>query len=932
MIFTIMTGLLTLMSMGITLALLGSHLRESNWVSGISLGNFALFFINLILTLILYVKTYQLLSPEYFRTILVKYHRRKILESVSKEFYKRLKQNLAIQFIQKLGIETSILRSENKKRISIKIQNDLSESLLVDDINLELIKLASKNAQKLKKEILKEQFVFSGLPGQNISLEYPEIASVVPELNQRKVLYPLQGAIRTKRRGLSAPKTTSDDLLINRDLISEAINAGQSENVKTSLDLYIETIDAFLASLRNFGHRFTPELAEREDGWLNRWDILEAVYSEFRSLIEEAIKSNNAEIIHEFVSFPIRVMNKALEYRDHLTFQKFVNMYPRIYILSKQFITNNQLANQIANRCGFLMAEFVNFQLEYRFKEKNLFEDDAKEFLAYAEHVLTVFSQLAKYQIDILDFTQYKLSIGAIQRMLQDFIERHNDYHMYILEVEYQNGNEIQKQEIESQIHREKALNSLIEKTQNTKKCALFGLGTWVCHLLDAEKISANDFLKLIQPLIGTFENLNQLTESYSFSLMMEERHRFNWSSWEMDEWPEDAYASGKGGAIHFSSWFSFFYTYLALMLTPENPDSIPQIKPLHHIKGTLDSTTNTIKYFSDNKKWETALEQLGNFKLRAQILVDALNAGYAQQLEINESELAQTPINNDKVKEFFEELEETWRNSGLMRDIYTVYGRYLSFEREMPPQKITPIRIYQHIPKGIFLEQSEIGYPNWGESFGRSLAQTEDRYLITFFDQLLQLSATKDTFDEIISQNISLLKSKSFIPIVLYGHELHRYFFESKNYQPRWKINKVDQQSMRKFDGLYNETVVLRAPIKPKSVVIYDPSKFGNLKQYKVDKDKPDFPLLLSVKEISAEQAQKYIKTPFTDPETGLALSEEAMSRKVQQNVELTILQLIDIGDINSNAGVVINFDKETLVSKTTRKKTSNKKTKSAS
>jgi len=57
--------------------------------------------------------------------------------------------------------------------------------------------------------------------------------------------------------------------------------------------------------------------------------------------------------------------------------------------------------------------------------------------------------------------------------------------------------------------------------------------------------------------------------------------------------------------------------------------------------------------------------------------------------------------------------------------------------------------------------------------------------------------------------------------------------------------------------------------------VVILDPTEFGDLVQYKVDEDKPDYPLSFSVKEISREQAKGYlVKYPELTNIRKLALS----------------------------------------------------------
>ena len=302
MIFTVMVGLLTLMSMGINFALIKSPISENAWILGASAGNSLLFLINLMLTLILYVRTYQLLSPSYFREILVQYHRRKVLDRVYQELFKRVKQNVSINFIDSLGIEASLWKSEFPGKVPVKIQEKISEPHVVLDLNLDLVEFASKNAKKLLKAFEKDKFEFVGIPGHYLPVDNPAIAAIIPEFVQKQIVIPLRQAVHILPWKSAKFNSADEDLLINRDLVSSAITSGQADNVESALDLYIETITAFLDSLRQLGYRFTPQMADNERGWFNRWEIFETVHQHYVSLLRDALKSNHTEIINRFVA------------------------------------------------------------------------------------------------------------------------------------------------------------------------------------------------------------------------------------------------------------------------------------------------------------------------------------------------------------------------------------------------------------------------------------------------------------------------------------------------------------------------------------------------------------------------------------------------------------------------------------------------------
>ncbi len=912
MIFTVMVGLLTLMSMGINLALWKLGSVEPAWILGASLWNSSLFLINLLLTLILYIRTYQLLSPSYFRKILINYHRRKVLERVYQELFKRVKQNMSIHFIEGLGIKPSLWRSDFPGRTGIKIKENIDESHVVIDVNLDLISLASKNAKKLLKDLQRDKFLFIGLPGRTLSKDYPEIASVIPELNQNEVVLPLKKAIRTIPWKSSKFESASDDLLINRDLVSTAIASGQYENVESSLNLYIETIKAFLDALKQLGYRFTSELAEKESNWFNRWDIFDTVHHQYVSLLKEALRSNQSEIISEFVGFPSQVMIEAFQYRDHFAFRRFANLYSLIYTLTRRHISD-EAANQIVDRCGRLLVQFSHIWIETRLTKNDILEDEVKELIAYGGYILNVLNQLAKYQIDYRDAEYYQLTIGSIQRLFNDFCQKHDEYSIEQLEMEFEYAaEELTKANLGLQLQKAKELNSLSKKLRTDRQIIFIGLGTWICHLLDKGQLSSDTFEKFIEPLRRNFPDLNKLHEAYSYSFDYDRRDQFDWRSWEMDEWSDEAYGEGRFGTIHFYSWISLYYTFRALELTPENPDSIPEIKPAPNIKGTLDSIKADFKHLLENKNWEPVINKLGKFDVRASILEKAHEMAYENQSEIEEIEVVQTPLSDKKIKDFYKEMEEEWQKLGSGRKLFITFGRYAPRADAVPPKELIPFGVHTRTPKGVFIENAQIGYAGWGRSFGDSMARGENHHISATYQKLPSISANFENFDNVISDTISSLRSKGLNPIVLYGHKLHRQFFESKHYEPRWKTTKAGPKGLDFLDGFYSDAAIFRFPVSPNSVVIYDPAEFGELVQYKVDEDKPDFPLSFSVKEISRERAKGFLVNHpelAKHPDTGEKLSEEEALRRIQQDVELTIWQRIAVENINPKSGVVINF-----------------------
>lgn len=911
MIFTVMFGLLTLMSMGMNLLILKSPFKNSDWVTGVSIWNAALFFFNLILAINLYIKTYQLLSPNYFKKVLITYHRKKVLERVYRELFKRVKRNLLIQFLQDQEIDFSPFRDDYKNKTKVISNKLFSKPQAIDDVNFALLKIASQNAKKIDAEFKKDKIVFWGFPDNQISNKYPEIASINDNLNLNLVTKPLSHSIKTKSWQSARLESATEDLLINRDLIADAIKAGQAENVESSLGLYIETIDAFLYSLQQLGYRFTPDLVNTEDSWFNRWDIFDTVHHQYISLLKEAIKSNNSEIINEFISFPRRIMMKAFEYKDHFAFKRFSNLYPLIYTLTKRHIQDNETSKQIANRCGLLLAEFANFNIKYEIAEKELSYDETKELIAYAEVILVVFSQMAKNQVDNADYSEYKLTIPTIRRLLSEFIKKYDDYKIEHLELEikYSTENKLQTELLQN-LEKEKSLNLLARNFDNLAKSALFGLGAWICHKTVNGTLLSDDFEKFIKITCEEFKNLDTLNESYIKAISMEDRQIFNWNGWEMDEWQDEAYGESRFGSIHFSSWITTFFSYCALILTPENASEII-IKPSQEIKGMLDSIKSTTKDFLESNKWAFLRDRITKIEERGKILENTYQKAYEKQVIIEELEIIKSPLSVSKINSFILEVEKAWQTHAQMRQLFTYYGKYISNPNNLPAKNLVPFGHYVRNPKELFLENPRASYVLWGENYGRSLAQGEDTRIAAYLNKLPTKSTFLRNFEKEIKKQIIKLKSKGYDLIILFGHDLYQRFHESPNYDPAWRITKNKLAGFPSFNGYYDEIPTFSYPTES-SILICDFSKLGKLVQYKVDKETSEFPLQIKINEISQSRAEEYLrKNPklITDSTTSKKLSKDEALRKIQLDVELAIWENFDVEDIDINAGVIIYF-----------------------
>jgi hypothetical protein len=372
MIFCVMIGLLTLLSMGVNVLLWGMAIDQTRSGGGTvfefleytTLYHFILFAVNILLTVRLYVVTYMFLSPVHFRQKFRENLQVAVKEEVFRELRRRIARNLVQEIYKQEGIEQGFL-DHYPNKVLVSLNNLTREIREVVDVNLRILEIAARRASVIESGKSRSSIIFLGDIGHRVSAERPQIACVSPMINQPRVIHLLQNAVRLAPIPDRRKSNLSDELLLNRDLMTIAIRNGNAEEVENLLSGYVDTLNSFLRAFNSVGLSYSFEMAHKDTGFFEDWPFISEILKQYINLIDLAFSSDDPEIVKHFSHFPLQVMALAFQERDHLLFRRFSNLYYVIYVRGPRHIQESSLRQRIVNQCCSILKEFDHYRIAH---------------------------------------------------------------------------------------------------------------------------------------------------------------------------------------------------------------------------------------------------------------------------------------------------------------------------------------------------------------------------------------------------------------------------------------------------------------------------------------------------------------------------------------------------------------------------------------
>ena len=869
MVFNVIFGLLTLVSLGLNALMLNNPTIPQESLPSLTGFNLLLFLLNISLTIRLYIVTYRLIDPRFFRRIFLEYNREQVARSVEAELQRRITLQLVSQHCSKYGIKFSLSKlASHSNAIGIRLQPATSDILQVTDINLRLLRLASERAQALTTGE-DSGIVFTGYLESRISSEKPEVAYVPVAANRPQVTALLLRSVRLTPLGAVVGAQEDENLRLNRDLISDAIHAGRAEVVEELLDQYLEALRAFLTALEEHGLRYTAETAREEDGFFQDWSVVRKIQKHYFDLAEQALRISDREIVHHFVAFPLHVMFLAYRYQDQLIFRRFARCFDDLYKTAQRVMTDIDQRNYVFKESWLLLVEFYGNAIRPKLEASGITEAQAKVLGDYTEFLIIVLNRLLKSALDFRDLEQFRHFASAAEQ-IPAWVGRSpiDEVEDLQAQLEFVHDEERQRQ-LEEEIAKTEVVAKQLRRGKEARQISFMGLGGWLVHLLETNQIVPKVFQDYTGTLAAQFMDTRKFYVLYSSIVSLSRTgDPFGWDWWELEERPE-SYGQPTLSAMQYSDWIGRYYLYRAIELSPLALDAIPDLQPTSVSKQVAESVNKDLDVMNSSAIWRSVLvdRNPGDFQRRAVALREMHLRAAKRQESIEEDELVRQPLDDELVQAFISQVQKYWSELATIRSLFKYFGRYVERPDATVPDGLTASGIKQLEPKGAFVKQNRIIYALWGEGYGGAIARGEDARLCASFSTLPTVEAAVSDFDSILQRYLHEFRDAGGKPVILYGgRQLHRLFFDSTNYEPRWRT-RTSIPDIAGVEGLFDGVLVANLPeIQEDVVLAIDFANFGFLVQYAPD-HRGQFPLSISVREITPQVAAELLER---QPELG--------------------------------------------------------------
>jgi len=907
MIFTASFNLFTILFMGLSLVLLSINSIQQEFLSIIVYYNFALFIINIFLVLIIFISTIRIIIPIHFREKFKQYCSEQTSRFVDIELINRFTRRILQDKFKLIGIDYSFFTPDSRVgKDNLCIKKLSREIQIVTDINIKMLEIAIKRAKKIFPTFSKQDLVYFGNLDHRISEERPEIALITSFLNRPQITNYLIGSIRFSPIEKIGKHTISEEMFLNRDLISSAIQSRQADVVEDLLGQFQTIIKSFLEAIDSYGVHYSLNLAQREDGFFSDWVILSIIQDHYRSLIKKAFECNDDEITRSFITFPFHILANAIRYRDHLVYKRFSELLPVIY---RHALSNKDNLKQksIIDLCSRLMVEHLTYFLISTIKKTKDEEDleDVEQLTDYLIQLNNIWNQFIKIAIDSKDLKLFQTFASSARQILKKFLPSTDETGIEIRKFQIDAIDESQRQTEISAINFEIKALALKSKIKQIQSIMFLGIGAWLTHLYDIQNMTIEEFKSFSNINKLDFNNIDFLNLIFSDTIALEKaEEQFNWNSWEMREW-EETIGDVKFGKINNSSWLLRYYLILFYELLPYGLSALPKLKPTNQSQNILENVKSEMNNLQKNEHWRNLLLSINsdNYEKRIASLISIHENVANEQEIIEETIVVDTPISDEKIELFRKDVLDSWEQNTVIRGVIKKIGRYQEFPGTIHDKEGKVFGIKELSPKGAFIDQNRVTYLDWGSTCGRTLAHSEDHLLGMQINSFDCQSFNSNNFEEILNTCLLEYKSNESTFIILFnGADLMKLLHESKSFIPDWRIDKSAFKSPG-FMGLYNQIPVFRFdPIEENSLILIDIKSFGILSQYGIS-DSKEFPITIRINEITHDQAKTILeKNPEwnKNPKNGGILDFESAIRRILQHVSIQIWEYCILEEIN--------------------------------
>lgn len=821
------------------------------------------------------------------------------------------------RFLEKLRLEH--LKDEVSKAIDAEIDRRLSKTILmgqdenfvryaplgvVDKSSLQKVTIPVLHARVVSDLRLGKILAYSKtVPitivktmGDTLSKDN-NVLCYVPEATDLKSVHDIQNCFVLKE---ISEGVLSDALDGVREETREAIRTGNITKLERVVETYLSLLERFLEQTCSYGIHYDLNAARSTVGF--GWPPISEIRRNVVQAVEHAFKEGDLETVRWILYFPKMVANLAIRYSDHYLFHEFVSFYPFIYFLGSR-VSDRRTVDLAIDRSW----RYLN---ETSLRVRNLLEDtteinridDLKDYLI---QILLTLNNLLKAALDNKDFRSFKEFGFALDDVLKHFHPR-TSFFMLESQLASPRVTEEQKNNIRYQLEARKRLVESEERVDGTKNCIWFGLGGWITRLYREQRLSKEEFSTLFSEISARFDNLEKISTTFSLLTRFADT-RFGWNFWELSEKRE-----GEVVGIDTQEWLDWFYCIQGIQLTPVSMAQGTPIHPSRLIVEKMEHLKNVCnKTLEEPKKWDSLLNKNAKDKTSNFLLLNQRAAD--KQVKAEKQWLVEQELSTRLCEDFTNEVVKSWKAAAIMGAIIELLAKSTELTSKAKCKKIRYIGISTLAEKAAFVERWHIGYPGFGQTYGRLLGSRENSLLLN------EICASLEVYKKLkrakICQNlhsaIMKLNTSGFDPCAIFLKDWETLTSLRKDERfrsPRERgLSKMDIIGCR---GYFENIPIFLLHECPADCCIVDFSRLGVLIRCRQNNDSRIF-LEISITKITDSMARNMIKKnpDFLKDEEGKDKTPETAIFDLKQKVVLNILEKVKFDIKNKKAGLRFQF-----------------------
>lgn len=707
-----------------------------------------------------------------------------------------------------------------------------------------------------------------------------------------------------------------------KDQFIEAINNKKLGRIEGFRQIYLSLAESFLESMNECGGGYSYEQAKKEVGNVfEGWSEIKWLEDGLRELLIKSTQTHDEETIRDVAYIPAAIAIRAIKFRDHFLFQKFLGFIPYLHFLGYKEPDKN-IRRFIHNKSVTWLKEVASYFIEPELKDAKE-ENLIKEYTHFTVHVFLIFQNLLKTSLENNDIEMVGEIADVLDRLYRHFnpSEYPNAEH---LEWELKRASaEVEKSRIGLKLKVQKSLEESEKEIKLRRQQLFFGITAWAFRNYRSDKVDQGkkQLFAVLKKHLPT--KLEELTHVFITSRSFETEDFFGWGWWDM-------VPDGEVHAIDFHSNLDYLYLVLALENLSGSRDQVEKI--------SLPPSRDLAFLIEKNGELQKKLNEIEtNYSVAWGDFVSADNVSKASLLrelfekaqkaqEVNEREyIKTTAISSKKVEEFYNLFLKGFNEHSTLRKLFSRFNRLndLSATTELKPE-IDMWGYNQIDMKEGFLEKWHVHYVGWGEQYGEGFVRSENEVVFEkIADNLSEKKQVKK--DEVIVQIIDYLKNKKLKNPIIAGSFVD--YFELQNlraserFVPQWdkRQGSTDLDDLPFYMG-YLKCDDLKVPVLrifskkteiKNALIIFSADSIGEWIQYPPlktvnDKGKQRDIFFYQIYDLNFEddQRNKILKQNST------WLQEQKNAENyLRQRVLINIFEKFEFNILNKDAGCRFNI-----------------------